>query len=203
MNDESHSFTDFYALLQVSPTCDAKMLEKAYRYFAQMYHPDHTQTADVDKFQEIIEAYRVLRDPDSRAEYDREYRTHHKDAVFEEVEEGDLRIDERTASEDASAHEKILQFLYKRRREKPRDPGVIGFYIQELIDCSDDTFDFHAWYLKSKGLIRATEHGTFEITIEGVDHVIAMSREAERGRFISDQSWDDRTMTPGEPAPDQ
>lgn len=188
MTEESHGFVDYYALLQVSPNCDAKMLEKAYRYFAQMYHPDHTQTADVEKFQEIIEAYRVLRDPEARSEYDRTYRTHHREEIFEHPGDGAGAIDGRTAMDDADAHEKILQFLYKRRREKPRDPGVIGFYIQELLDCSDDTFEFHAWYLKSKGLLRATEQGTFEITIEGVEHVISESREAERRRLISDQS---------------
>lgn len=188
MTEENQGFVDYYALLQVSPNCDAKMLEKAYRYFAQMYHPDHAQTADVEKFQEIISAYRVLRDPEARADYDRTYRTFHKEEIFDHATETGIHIDGKTAMDDADAHEKILQFLYKRRREKPRDPGVIGFYIQELVGCSDETFDFHSWYLKSKGLIRATEHGTFEITIEGVDHVITASREAERRRLISDQS---------------
>ena len=199
MTEESQGFVDYYALLQVSPGCDAKMLEKAYRYFAQMYHPDHAQTADVEKFQEIIEAYRVLRDPASRGEYDRTYRTHHKEEIFEHSVDGSIQIDGKTAMDDADAHEKILQFLYKRRREKPRDPGVIGFYIQELLDCSDDTFDFHAWYLKSKGLIKATEHGTFEITIEGVDHVISESRDAERRRLISDHSESAPLWQPPEP----
>lgn len=201
MSEENSGFVDYYALLQVSPTCDAKMLEKAYRYFAQMYHPDHAQTADVDKFQEIIEAYRVLRDQETRAEYDRTYRTVHKEELLDAADTSNDRVDERTASEDAEAHEKILNFLYKRRREKPRDPGVIGFYIQELLDCSDDTFEFHAWYLKSKGLLRATEHGTFEITIEGVDHVISMSREAQRRRLISDQSVSEGSVELG-PQPD-
>ena len=197
MTEDAQGFVDYYALLQLSPTCDAKLLEKTYRYFAQMYHPDHAQTADVEKFQEIIEAYRVLRDPDSRAEYDRTYRTHHKEEILEEAVAGETHVDQRTAADDAEAHERILQYLYRRRRENPRKPDVIGFYIQELIDCSDDTFDFHAWYLKSKGLIRATEHGTFEITIEGVDHVISSSREAQRGRFISDQSIPEGTVEVG------
>ena len=57
-------------VLQVNPNCDAKILEAAYHYLAKLYHPDHAATADTAKFHQVTEAYRILRDPQRRAEYD-------------------------------------------------------------------------------------------------------------------------------------
>lgn len=182
--ENGQAFTDYYRLLQVSADCDAKVLEKAYRHFAQMYHPDHTDTADVDKFQEIIAAYKVLRDPAQRAEYDREYHARRKSNFFEFVRNEDIRIDEKSAIDDAEAHQKILFYLYKRRRENAEEPGLLGFHLQELLGCGDDSFEFHMWFLKSKGYIAKQENGTMAITIEGVEHVISTSRASEAERLL-------------------
>ena len=54
-------FIDYYAVLQVSPQCSARALEMAYRHLAKMYHPDHPETADLDRFNSITEAYSLLR----------------------------------------------------------------------------------------------------------------------------------------------
>ena len=182
--DSGQEFVDFYALLQVSPACDRKMLEKAYRHAAQMYHPDHTDTADIDKFQEVIAAYQILRDPEKRAKYDQRYKELKKDNLYQFPGGEDLQIDEKSALDDAEAHEKVLYHLYKRRREHAKDPGIMGYYIQKTLDCSDENFEFHTWYLKSKGFIEITQEGKLAITIEGVDHVISMSRKAEETKLI-------------------
>lgn len=182
--ENGQEFVDYYALLQVNPTCDAKMLEKAYRHFAHMYHPDHSETGNVDKFHEINEAYSALRSPEMREKYDRIYHAY-KGKGAEHVPDGDeVRIDEKSAIGDAEMHEKILFHLYKRRRERAEDPGVIGYTLQEMLKCTDENFEFHIWYLKSKGFLDKTEQGTLAITIEGVDHVISMSRAAEAERLL-------------------
>lgn len=188
MEDEQ-KFVDYYSLLQANPTCDADMLEKAYRHFASMYHPDHSETADVTKFQEIIEAYAVLRDPDKRAKYDLEYRYQNKNGFRQFSRNEEIRIDERSAILDAEAHEKILFYLYKQRREHAEDPGIVGYYVQQMLDCSDDSYAFHVWYLSSKGFIYVTERGTLAITIEGVDHVISLSQKIEAEKLLIPQSY--------------
>ncbi len=182
--ENGREFVDFYALLKVDPSSDAKMLEKAYRHFAQLYHPDHPETADVEMFQALNEAYRILRDPEKRDEYDQQHRIHRPSAYKAEAKPEDASIDQRGALDDAEAHEKMLAFLYKRRREHAEDPGVIRYFVQQHLDCSDESFDFHVWYLKSKGYVDVTEHGTLAITVEGVDHVIGMSRSAEEARIL-------------------
>jgi len=174
-------FVDFYAILEESPTCSARTLEEAYHSLAKRYHPDHAEEADVRKFTEVVSAYKALKDPGDRAKYDLHYA---KATGFEFDSPDDEMADERTAGSDADAHAKILQFLYRRRRENAQDAGVGRYLIQNMLKCPDELFDFHTWYLKEKGLIVLTEHGTLAITIMGVDHVIATSRTAIREKLL-------------------
>ena len=70
-----------------------------------------------------------------------------------------------------------------------RVPGVIGFYIQEMLGCSDEQFDFHRWYLREKRFIELTEHGTIAITVLGIDHVISLSRTTAAEKLLIGQSF--------------
>ena len=183
---DGEEFIDHYAVLQVLPDCSAKSLEAAYRQLAKMFHPDHPETADSDKFNAVIEAYRVLRSPDQRAAYDLHYGVNCPSAGFD-PSEPEQEVENTSAANDADAHTKILLFLYRRRREHAEDPGVIRIYVQELLNCSDESFEFHVWYLKAKGFIETTEQGTLAITVLGVDHVISASQAiiAEKKLFIA------------------
>jgi curved DNA-binding protein len=169
-------FPDYYELLQVDPDCDARILEIAYHYFAKMYHPDNPETADFDRFNQIVEAYRVLRDPQKRAEYDRSCFGDKAESAYRFALHNDLGIDENTAVDDGEMHARILMHLYDKRRTKPSEPGIAGWLLQEKLGCTEDRFEFHVWYLKSKGYIELTEQGTLAVTAGGVDHVISMSR---------------------------
>ena len=59
-----------------------------------------------------------------------------------------------------------------------------GFYLQEMLKCSDEHFEFHKLYLREKCFIEATEHGTLAITIQGIDHVISMSRTTTAEKLL-------------------
>jgi curved DNA-binding protein len=181
-------FVDHYATLRVSPSCDAKALELAYHHLAKTYHPDHSGNVDTTKFNDVTEAYRILRDPRRRAKYDLLYANINGREAFGDSAADELEVDERTALNDAEAHAKILMFLYKKRREQAQNAGVVGFYLQELVNCSDEHFEFHKWYLKEKGFVSITEQGTLAITIEGIDHVISMSRSTSVEKLLLAQS---------------
>ena len=174
-------FVDYYAILQESPNCSTRSLEAAYHLMAKRYHPDHAEEADVRKFTQVVSAYKALKDPQDRALYDLHYA---KVTGFDFSASADELADERTAYSDADAHSRILQFLYKRRREKAQDPGIGRFFVQEMLNCSDELFDFHVWYLKEKGLIATSEQGTLAITILGVDHVISTSRTVIKEKLL-------------------
>lgn len=171
--DNGRVFVDYYAILRVHPECDQRTLEIAYRNLAKTYHPDHPETADIEMFSAVVEAYRALKDSGKRLAYDVQYSAH---TGFIFSADDAILAEERIALSDADVHAETLLYLYKRRREQPLEPGVGQYELQRMLDCSNEAFDFHAWYLKAKGLIETTDAGTLAITIAGVDHVIASSR---------------------------
>ena len=62
-------YKDYYAILGVPKTADAKAIKSAYRKKAKQFHPDlHPEHAD--KFKELGEAYEVLGDEEKRQRYD-------------------------------------------------------------------------------------------------------------------------------------
>lgn len=187
MTDED-PFVDYYTVLQVDPACSAKVLEAAYRQLAKNYHPDHPETADAIRFNAVIEAYRALRKPEGRLAYDVRYAENIVGAVPGSAPDEQGETDEKYAISDAEAHTRILLSLYRRRRENAHDAGVMTYHVQQMLNCSNETLDFHVWYLKAKGLIATTEQGTIAITIDGVDHVISMSRTAMAEKLLISQS---------------
>lgn len=182
---EAEPFVDHYKILGVDPSCDARALETAYHLQAKRYHPDHAESADVERFAEVVEAYKALRDPERRAAYDVLYERHVGFPLFNDHTDA---AGPAHALSDAEAHAKVLHLLYKRRRESAQDAGVPRFFVQELLGCSDEIFEFHLWYLKEKGFIVTTEQGTLAITIQGIDHVISISQTARRERLLIGKS---------------
>ena len=68
---------DLYRVLQVDPSADPEVIEAAYRRLALKYHPDHNRgdSQAEDQMKRINEAFRVLRKPQLRADYDARNRT--------------------------------------------------------------------------------------------------------------------------------
>lgn len=64
---------DYYEVLGVEKSVDAKALKKAFRSKAMKYHPDRNpgDAEAEEKFKELNEAYEVLSSEDKRAAYDR------------------------------------------------------------------------------------------------------------------------------------
>ena len=66
------AFRDYYEVLGVHRDASESDIRKAYRALARKYHPDVNKDPGAeDRFDEISEAYEVLRDKDKRARYDR------------------------------------------------------------------------------------------------------------------------------------
>lgn len=62
---------DAYAILGVDPAAPQEKVEAAYRRAALTWHPDKSPAPDAaERFQQVIKAARVLRDPRLRREYD-------------------------------------------------------------------------------------------------------------------------------------
>jgi len=182
-------FIDYYNVLNVGPNCAPKTLEAAYRRLAKQHHPDQTDSSDSTKFTEVTTAYRILRDPQKRKEYDASY-AQNVGRNFGPSQRDGVDLSENAALTDADEHAQILMALYKRRRENPQNPGIVGTILQDMLNCSYEHFEFHKWYLREKGFIAVTEQGTLAITIQGVDHVISMSRTTRAEKLLIAASTD-------------
>jgi len=67
-------FKDYYKILGIQQSASAEEVKSAYRSMSIKWHPDKNQGVDVTHImQDINEAYTILKDPDKRLRYDREY----------------------------------------------------------------------------------------------------------------------------------
>jgi DnaJ-class molecular chaperone len=61
----------YYAALQVAPDATQQEISRAFRALMRQRHPDVGNPADGDDVRSVLEAFAVLRNPRSRAAYDR------------------------------------------------------------------------------------------------------------------------------------
>jgi curved DNA-binding protein len=107
--------TDYYSLLGVSRSATADELKAAYRRLARQYHPDVSSDPGAEeRFKAVTQAYKVLRDPDSRVRY--------------EVEALERELDAR--ERDLNSMPSVTEIAPRRARERVRAPSQAprGFF---------------------------------------------------------------------------
>ncbi|HET7599341.1 MAG TPA: J domain-containing protein [Gemmatimonadales bacterium] len=176
MTDTS-DLPDHYELLQVSPRADHDTIERVFRHLAKRFHPDNGDSGDAAKFRAILEAFRVLSDPELRAEYDAKYEgaREHRWRIFDqETTTSDLESDRRVRVA-------LLSILYTARRNDAARAGVGVVDLERLLGCPEGHMRFHVWYLKENGWIERLDNGTFAITASGVDRVLDLGGPTRSG----------------------
>jgi curved DNA-binding protein len=177
-------FTDYYELLQLSSNVDGDTVERVFRYLAKKFHPDNRESGDIDRFRQIVEAHRILSNPESRAAYDVKYQDHWNRRWKLASEAGNPRA----FDDEWETRESLLSILYFQRRNDMRNPGMGNLDLARLLSKPIELMEFHMWYLKAKGWVeRLEDGGQLAITALGVDHV-------EQGRL---RLRKDRLLTPG------
>lgn len=158
---------DYYEALQLSPHADAETVERVFRHLAKRFHPDNGETGDSTRFATVVEAYRVLSDPERRAAYDAGYSKLQEQQwkLFDQASavggvEGDRRI-----------RLGILTVLYQARRRDVDRPGVGVLDLERILDCPQDHMKFHLWYMREKGWLERQENGTLAITASGIEYL--------------------------------
>jgi len=179
--NNSPAFQDHYETLQLSPNADNETISRVYRMLVKRYHPDNTETANEGKFNQVVEAYRVLSDDQKRAAYDVAYEQNRaavlqifEDASTTDSFEGDRRI-----------FDGILSLLYTARRRDPARGGMGVIQIERLLGCPAEHLEFHTWYLEEKNWIVRLTNGQLAITAAGIDRMIEQnSLVLRRDRMI-------------------
>lgn len=181
MNQES--LLDYYEILQISPNADRETIDRIYRLLAKRHHPDNGSTGDADKFDIVTKAYRVLSDPERRAEYDAVY----KAASHQELKNRLNGLPSEGAEADKKIYQGILCILYGARRRDTLNPGVGIVHLEKLLG-GEKSLEFHIWYLKEKGWIQRLENGGLAITACGVDAVIEKDLLLRKDRLLPEFS---------------
>jgi hypothetical protein len=169
------SLPDYYEVLQISANADTEMIQRVFRLLAQRYHPDNSESGNDEVFRSVLQAYRVLSDPESRAAYDAKYKTARAERlkIFEQQEPADYALEK-----DVRA--KILRELYEARKKHPDKPGVSLRELEESLACSRERLEFNLWYLRGKAQAAPTDNGSYVITPDGVDAAESGRRESFR-----------------------
>jgi len=198
---EVQSFVNYYEILELSPTASAEAIDHRFRHLARRYHPDNLTTGDRSRFDSVIEAHKLLKDPARRAQYHEEHKNYlppyfpspGEDAGGSEAEvggetnDGNSFFDGSGIDRDVAIQNNLLTLLYLRRRRNIREPGIGDAELERLSGCPPEHLEFHIWYLKAKGWIATGEDGLFAITIEGVDRAALLYREGA-AKLITDQT---------------
>lgn len=166
---------DYYEVLQVSPRADHETIERVFRHLAKRLHPDNRETGDEDRFTTLVDAFRVLSDPEQRARYD---------ATYEASRESRWHMfgPDAAASEfaiDSRIRHAIMSILYVARRNSVDEPGVGIVELERLLGLPEPVMRFHIWYLKENSWIQRLVSGMYAITASGVDRLFEIGGPAK------------------------
>jgi len=162
-----NDFVDYYELLQLNPNADTETIERIFRHLAKKFHPDNTQSADIERFEQIVEAHRMLINPEIRAGYD----VRHQDYWNRKWGIASEAAERSAFGDDQLAREGLLSLLYVQRRRNMGSPGMGEIEMARLLHSPPELVEFHLWYLKAKGWVERLETGHVAITAPGVDQV--------------------------------
>ena len=160
-------FVDYYELLQVSPSADEDTIQRVFRHLAKKFHPDHAQSPDEEKFRRLVEAHRILTNPEARAGYDATYQEYWNRKWKLVSESGDSKA----FNQDRDTRERMLSLFYVQRRRTMALPGIGEYEVARLMRTPLELVEFHIWYLRAKGWLERLDSGMLAISAAGVDQV--------------------------------
>lgn len=155
---------DHYEVLQLSRNANPDTIQRVFRILAKRYHPDNQETGNPELFREIVEAHRVLTDPQARAAYDARLgvQTEHRFKIFETWQTS------RGVEAERRKRQGVLALLYGRRLTDPQQPSLGVRDLEEMLGCPREHLEFTLWFLKESKWVTRSDNNRFEITCQGV-----------------------------------
>ena len=182
---DTAGFRDYYETLQLNPNAEEETINRVFRILVKRYHPDNRDSGNTKKFNEVMDAYRFLSDPEKRAAYDVRYDQNRATVLklFDEASASD------SFESDRRVCEGILSLLYVSRRRDPDRGGVGVIQMERLLGCPSQHLEFPLWYLRQKSWVERLENGLIAITAAGVDKVIEQNNIVlRRDRLIAENA---------------
>ncbi|MEM9940062.1 MAG: DnaJ domain-containing protein [Planctomycetota bacterium] len=164
-------FVDYYDILELDPNASDQLIDDAFRErAAELERSKEDGTADKGVFHQLVNAYKALSTPESRAEYDN-LRNKWLESGNSKAEPNPVQVAD--AGNDEEQQRIILKIFKDQRRSNMKEPGVSPSRITELTGFSAEDVSFHLWYFFDKDWIDRDENGLLAITAIGVDQVLA------------------------------
>jgi len=129
---------DYYAVLQLPPTCSGEDIKKKFFSLVKMYHPDRNDDslADDRKFKLINEAYSALGDPVRRREYDESRRN---DSASGSTG-GTLNMREQKVKTASLAYKQAKKAIKNKNFEQA------AILLKSSVSNDPSTAAYHSWY---------------------------------------------------------
>lgn len=177
----NETFSDYYELLQISPSAEPETIQRVFRMLAQRFHPDNSETGNYATFESVVNAYKVLSDPVLRAAYDVEYREN-KRALWQ-VFDAESSASAGPAGERRK-REGILAVLYRKRQRQPEQAGMNHRELEEVLGIPKEHMEFAFWYLRESQAVKGGDNGRMMITIRGVELYESLCESESCGKMI-------------------
>ena len=167
--ERDDGFVNYYEVLQIDKNADSEAIQRVYRILASRYHPDNTETGDIEKFLRVKDSYKVLSDPKLRNEYDQTLDKAKSSPIpvfltreFTEGVEGEI-----------NRRMGVLCLLYNQRKTAPGQPSLSMLDIESMMFIPREHLTFTVWYLKSKRFVINDDRSSLMITADGIDFLEA------------------------------
>ena len=98
---------NLYEILGIEKTASQQDIKNAYFQLAKKYHPDASDKAEIKKFYEISDAYRVLSNPQEKTAYDQ---------TLESGKIGRILVEEDSAHPTIYKEEKKTDDEFRKRK---------------------------------------------------------------------------------------
>jgi len=173
---------DYYEILQISPNAEPETIHRVYRLLAPRLHPDNIDTGNEGRFRMLVEAYRVLGDPQERAKYD---------VIHASLKQERWRLvsGNAQAKDDFESEQLIrltvLELLYTHRRTELESPGLPLLDLEALTGRAREHLEFTIWYLTQKKYVTRSDGSRLVITVDGVEYLEKTFQEATQRRRLN------------------
>lgn len=166
MRDDSLDQLDYYTLLGVPRDADLAVVRRAFRKFAQKYHPDRFAGAPPDKLERAHQIYRrgsegfeVLSDPITRTAYDKTLARGLLRLTAEERDSAHAQAQQRDEGPAPRSHQALD--LYHRAAAAARERDWLGAWrlLRAALEIEPDNTEMKLRLQQVAARVRATGLG--------------------------------------------